>query len=331
MSHRVIPPQLYAPSDTPPNGFTLEWGESNPDANVLYWQLDELSNLTHHYDQAETTNTYWETNGFSRSTQRAHSGSYSYHAENYLYDTTAMTTTHPLPITKNTLLSFWTWYDIEEDYDKAFVEISTTGRKYMVLDTFTGRSQRWLYQTYDLSEYEGTSVYIRFRFTTDSEVLGAGFYIDDIQPIPFFDDISTLSDTIPTTSWNITSTLGEHWYRIRGFNADSGWGDYSFLLPLILQDPSLLCGGIYDGFYGPLLEIIVPYHVICDTFVPSGNMLTIYPGVTLLFQHSSRLIGQGELIAEGTVQQPIRFLHEQRGIHFTGGFYLANNSYIACK
>ena len=140
-----------------------------------------------------------------------------------------MTSTDPLPVQAGDQLSFWTWYDIETDWDMGFVEVSIDGRQFDVLDTFTG-SSGWVQKTYDLTAYAGQSVYLRFRYTTDPNTTGEGFYVDDIYPVASWSSITTLSSSIATTAYAVTGNLdGDYYYRVRGSNPARGFGEFSVL------------------------------------------------------------------------------------------------------
>ncbi len=77
-------------------------------------------------------------------------------------------------------LSFFTRYNIEEDYDYMFLEVSTDGQEWDELDVFTGQHFAWEEMEYPLSGYIGEeNVTIRFRFTSDSYVEESGMHIDD--------------------------------------------------------------------------------------------------------------------------------------------------------
>lgn len=94
-------------------------------------------------------------------------------------------------------LKYWTWYDIEQDYDYAYVEVSTDGgQTYTILDTpsctsenpsgnnfgcsYTGTSGDWIEESVDLSAYAGQTVLVRFEYITDDAVTQNGWLIDDI-------------------------------------------------------------------------------------------------------------------------------------------------------
>jgi immune inhibitor A len=99
-------------------------------------------------------------------------------------------------------LEFWAWYDIEEDWDYAYLEISTDGGEtWEILTTpsgtptnpngnsfgwaYTGNSggggtAEWIEEQVDLSPYTGQETLIRFEYITDDAVNRPGFALDDI-------------------------------------------------------------------------------------------------------------------------------------------------------
>jgi immune inhibitor A len=109
-------------------------------------------------------------------------------------------------------LEFWTWYDLEEDWDYAYVEISVDGGEtWQILATpsgtptnpngnsfgwaYTGRSggggaAEWIQERVDISPYAGQEALIRFEYITDDAVNRPGFVLDDVA-IP---EIGYLSD-----------------------------------------------------------------------------------------------------------------------------------------
>jgi immune inhibitor A len=114
-------------------------------------------------------------------------------------------------------LEFWTWYDIEEDWDYAYVEISADGGEtWEMLTTpsgtptnpngnsfgwaYTGRSDgdpaEWIKEQIDLSPYAGQEVLVRFEYITDDAVNRPGFVVDDIAipEIDYFSDFEEDED-----------------------------------------------------------------------------------------------------------------------------------------
>jgi len=99
------------------------------------------------------------------------------------------------PITFN----YQTWYDLEEDYDYVFLEISTNGGDWRIIRTpsstsenpsgnsygwgyngLSGGSGVWIEESVDLSGYAGEQIQIRFEYITDAAVHGEGLLLDSV-------------------------------------------------------------------------------------------------------------------------------------------------------
>jgi hypothetical protein len=95
-------------------------------------------------------------------------------------------------------LSYWTWYDLEQDYDYLYLTASADGGEtWDILTTpggtaadptganfgwgYTGASSGWVEETVDLSAYAGENVILRFEYITDAAVNGVGLVLDDIR------------------------------------------------------------------------------------------------------------------------------------------------------
>ncbi len=98
-------------------------------------------------------------------------------------------------------LDYWTWYDLEDGWDYVYLEASTDGMNWKILNTpsgtdknpegnnygwgYTGssgggKSPTWIKETVDLSQYAGKNLTLRFEYITDGNVTGEGFLLDDI-------------------------------------------------------------------------------------------------------------------------------------------------------
>ncbi|MCK4352986.1 immune inhibitor A [candidate division WOR-3 bacterium] len=197
--------------------YIINW--SNEGA-TKYW-LQELKGLSIYEDSAETGSSLWELDGFNLSTARAHSESHSYFAGSGDTLVTSMTSKYPVPRADS--LTFWCWYNTENNYDYAFVEVSKTGREWEILDSFNGSSDGWVRKAY-LVHYK--SFFIRFRYTTDDWYSYEGFYVDDIKPVSSFDLITTLSNNIQDTFYTVAHKLPDtYWYWVKGYNL-KGWADF---------------------------------------------------------------------------------------------------------
>jgi hypothetical protein len=250
---RVMPPIINKMTNDTDGNYQVSWHQQNPSANPDYFQLDELMNLSVMTDDAESGSGLWNLDGFALSVARCYSGSYSYKSRQKDGDVSSMTTLFPVPITTGMKLSFWCWYATENNFDDAFVEVSKDGRNYDILDIFTG-SSGWTYKEYDLTQYAGSSIFIRFRYTTDSYTTLEGFYVDDISPVATFGSVTTLSNTITHDYYNITNKpQGTYYYRVNGHNTARGWCDESTLEKIMVTN-----GGGTNDTEPPVVTIISP-------------------------------------------------------------------------
>ncbi len=103
-------------------------------------------------------------------------------------------------------LQYRTWYDIEKDYDYVYVEASSDGKTWQILKTPSGTDENpsgnsygwgyndktngWIEESVDLSQFKGQKVQLRFEYVTDDAVNGEGFMVDDISipEIDYFTD-----------------------------------------------------------------------------------------------------------------------------------------------
>jgi immune inhibitor A len=92
--------------------------------------------------------------------------------------------------------TYWTWYDLENDYDYVYLEASTDGTSWDILTTpsgtadnpsgssygwgYNGQSNGWIQESVDISQYSGQVVSLRFDYITDAAVNGEGFQVDDM-------------------------------------------------------------------------------------------------------------------------------------------------------
>lgn len=119
---------------------------------------------------------------------------------------------------KNATLKFDNYYKIEEQWDFGAVQVSTdNGKTWKSLGNehtrsdvveegyptikenlpgFTGHSNGWVKETFDLSQYAGQKILISFRYMTDWGTTEEGWFVDNIEipEIGFTNDGSTTDD-----------------------------------------------------------------------------------------------------------------------------------------
>lgn len=98
-------------------------------------------------------------------------------------------------------MNYWTWYDLEQDYDYLYLLALVDGEFWEIIKTPSGTSEdptgnsyghgynglsggrsqsRWIEEKVDLSAYAGKVVQLRFEYVTDAASHGEGFLLDDV-------------------------------------------------------------------------------------------------------------------------------------------------------
>ncbi|MCA9917185.1 MAG: immune inhibitor A [Anaerolineales bacterium] len=110
-----------------------------------------------------------------------------------------LTATFDLTGVQQATLKYAVWYELEEDYDFAYVTVSADGgQTWDILqpphytrgdfgDAYNGRSANrndavdgWLKQAISLNDYVGQTIQVRFEVLTDGGITERGFALDDI-------------------------------------------------------------------------------------------------------------------------------------------------------
>jgi hypothetical protein len=235
-----VPPCQIYPQDTVTQDFSLYWHANNTaDNHPTQWELVELSNLSVKTDSLESGTTRWTLSGYTLSTAQSHSATHSFFSGNSNDINNAVQTVHPYPVQAGDSLSFWCRYTLESNYDVTVAEVSENTKEWFMVDTlarFTGTQSSWVRRVYSLTNWVGKSVYFRFRTMYDGGTISGGFYVDDIRPVPYFNSVTTVSNSITDTTYIFTShATGEYYFYVRGYNAAWAWGDYSCLEKVVVS------------------------------------------------------------------------------------------------
>jgi hypothetical protein len=228
--HGQVPRPLVGQLALAPNGdYTVRWAPirqafNHPDR----WELEELQNLSVVTDSFEGGTGNWTLLGATVSTSQRHSGLNSIFLGNVNNESYYLVTKDPYPVTSaSDSLSFWTSYNLENNYDVLSAEVSLEGKEWLQLnEALTGNSGGWVRKAYSLAPWLGRSVFIRIREMSDDYNLSGGAYIDDVRPVPVFGTRTTVSSSILDTAYAFAAKpQGRYWYRVRGHNTHWNWGD----------------------------------------------------------------------------------------------------------
>jgi immune inhibitor A len=123
-----------------------------------------------------------------------YSGEYEYFSGSADGLHNSLTTTVDLTNATSAEFNFKAWYDIEKDWDYAYVtvngepipdEITTDDNPYgsNLGNGITGSSNGWIDVSFDLSDYVGEEVVVAIEYVTDAAVSNPGLYADDLSVV----------------------------------------------------------------------------------------------------------------------------------------------------
>jgi hypothetical protein len=143
----------------------------------------------------------------------SHSGTFMFYSNQG--DESDMTLTRSFDFTDYSgplTMTYWTWYDLEKDYDYLYLTASVDGENWQILTTPSGTADNpagnsygwgynglsgggpdWIQEQVDISQFAGKQVQIRFEYVTDAAVNGEGFLLDDVAvpEVGYFSDFES--------------------------------------------------------------------------------------------------------------------------------------------
>ena len=279
----VLPPEapLLAVPDsvdavTP---FEVNWLHDDTLNPAVKYELYEMTGFKTITDPADNFDN-WINSGFVQETYFTHSSPRSFWSgdastmERYIQSIT------PYTVQPDDTLKFWAWYDIQTNFDFAYVEISTDGIHFTPIDGnlstdgdpwwhnrghgITGTSgdepwmSEWVEGLYPLNDFAGEDIYVRFSYKDHSLYYAwYGFIVDDIHPVNSFETFTVLSSEITDTSYTIGGkSEGKYYYKVRAYDAEDQWGGYSEIQQVVVGNPiDYYCGDANGDLIIDILDI----------------------------------------------------------------------------
>jgi hypothetical protein len=253
------PPVITSVHTTAAEELVLAWtdnapGDPNPAASweLRGWQMQGEVAL-----DAEGPSPWVElAGGFVPSTARAAAGSGSFYSGSADNLSSTVNLVAPYRVTAATqTFTCELWYDIENDYDYAYVEVSEdqglvwrpiAGSVTTSANPFgsnrgngiTGQSGGWVTASFPLDTYLGHEIALRLHYVTDGSVLGEGLYVDLLDPVPAFVLQGSIATGISGTSHRFAPVATGSWlYQVRGLDADGDLGRWSPGYEVQVDDP----------------------------------------------------------------------------------------------
>lgn len=225
--------------------YQVDWSFHDTLNPASSFELVEMTGFERITYDVESGYSDWELDGFSISTSRNHSPTHSFYSGQGDDLDNRITAQNSTRVNSGDTLTVWCWYNIETNWDYAYVEISTDGgntffsipgnitTNYNPNGTnrgngITGSSSGWVKGIFNLNNWVGGEIFLRFRYITDGYLHYEGFYADDIFPFERFQNQVVLSDAITDTFYQITGRSPEtYYYKVRAKDAQNQMGHWS--------------------------------------------------------------------------------------------------------
>lgn len=179
-------------------------------------------------------------------------------------------------------LTYKAWFDLETEFDHAYVLASANGANWQVLSpgsclqtfqstqnsvcSYTGQSNGWQTQSLDLSRFAGQVLTLRFEMISDGALSDEGFAIDDlsIPELGYFEDFET----------------GLEGWSSAGFSRIKNLVPQPLLVTLITPDP---LSQIHKFTLNPGEKL----NISLDPFCYDGNPLLVVSGASRFTRQST--------------------------------------------
>ncbi|MDP6528420.1 MAG: M14 family zinc carboxypeptidase [Gemmatimonadota bacterium] len=238
-------PAITSPSSSGSGSFTLEWdAPTTADTQPVSYEVVEMTGPAASTDGLESGGGNF-TGNWSPSSARAYAGSFSLYSGSGDAMNRISIASEDYLVQPGDALTFRGWYDIESNWDYAYVLLSTDGgRSFTNLpgtgtsasdpngsnagNGITGSSGGWQAMSFDLSSWAGQPVRLGFRYSTDAYVTEEGFYADDIHPVMEWGSATVVAAAAPGTTLPLTGVPdGTYHYKARGRDAEGDDGYWS--------------------------------------------------------------------------------------------------------
>jgi hypothetical protein len=245
--YKILPPAspILLPLDSVFQDYTVFWSFHDTLNPASSFELMEMTGFERTTYDVESGYSDWNLSGFTISTARSHSPTHSFYSDRGDRLDNSVTTQNSVKVALGDSLIFWCWYDIETNWDYAYVEISTDGGNTFFSipgnittnynpygnnrgNGITGSSSGWVEGEFNLDDYVGEEINLRFRYITDSYVDEEGFYADDIFPFEGYENQVVLSDAIIDTFYQIEDqSPGTYYYKVKAKDQQDQIGPWS--------------------------------------------------------------------------------------------------------
>tara|TARA_Y100001970_G_scaffold290983_1_gene426561 strand:- start:1151 stop:3223 length:2073 start_codon:yes stop_codon:yes gene_type:complete len=167
---------------------------------------------------------------------KPHSGNYMFWGNRQDGSDTILTKKFDLSSVSTATLNYWAWWNLENNYDYAYLLISTdNGQNWEIIETPNGTNTNisgnnlgwgynnnsgggqtpiWIRESIDISSFAGKQILLRFEYITDAAVNSPGIFIDDIsiEEINYKEDFENGHGDWQSNGWvRLDNMLPQNW------------------------------------------------------------------------------------------------------------------------
>jgi hypothetical protein len=298
-------PSITSPPNASPNDpFYLYWQSINSDTFNLpvNYRVTMLTGYSRGPQTFETTSGY-ALDGFTRTNSFHFSGAFSVFSGQGNNLRNSVTLSERLMVQPGDSLKFWARYNMENNYDYAYVEVSSDGgltwwqlngnlsssqdphRRNRGFGITGSTNGSWVPGIYPLRIYEGQEIKIRFAYWTDASVINDGFYLDDVSPCDLFSHSTVIANSIIPESLLVGPyPPGPRYFKVEARDDENQIGPPSNRYMVDVRgDIHVLTGNVrLSNSHGDLSGTVINLSpgALFDTTNFEGNYnITVIPGI----------------------------------------------------
>jgi hypothetical protein len=243
-------PSLFPVDNTNDPNLIISWDSADPmDPNQpVSYELIEYRNLASTpQDGANAVSPLWSFDTFTQTGARFFEGTGSYYSGQVANNSATLTMSTLLRVQSPAdVFTAKVWYDIEVDWDYAYVEVSSDGGLTWATlpgdittntnpnganhgNGITGSSGGWVDASFSLAAYDGEDIILRINYITDSAITNEGLYVDIPGPVATSDNerVVVTGYTGGTSIIVAPNMPGDYTYQVRALDGDGDWSLWS--------------------------------------------------------------------------------------------------------
>lgn len=260
-------PEVHVPEGIQTADYTVSWIHNDAVSPAVEYELVELRYPNIFTDYGNTLD-YWRCLGGGVTGWLYYSEPNSFVL---LAQNAYLATKDPVYIAAGDILECQLRYNLDDDSSYLYVEVSPDDTNYTsipgnlttnynpygfnagngITGSSSSASEDWVSAQFDVSSYEGQSLFIRFYLKpVYDDYVSDMLYIDDVRILKSFSEETVVASGLTDTLYNFTDRAnGEYFYQVRAHDAEGQWSGLSSHGVVTVESTAGCCDimGDYNG------------------------------------------------------------------------------------